>query len=74
MGAAFSFEVYTHLRVLGSLPYGWACEGVAILPNRQLTLIQFNILVSVSNYREVALELLARDDDRSAVVVGVEAE
>lgn len=70
----FSFEAYTHLRVLGCLPSGWAREGVAILPNRQLALIQFNILVSVPDYREVALELLARYDDRSAVVVGVEAE
>lgn len=74
LSAAFSFEAYTHLRVLGCLPSGWAREGVAILPNRQLALIQFNILVSVPDYREVAFELLARYDDRSAVVVGVEAE
>lgn len=39
-----------------------------------LFLIQLNILVRIADQREVAFELLARDDDRGAVVVGVETE
>ena len=38
------------------------------------SLIQLDVLVGVAHLREVALELLTRDNHREAVVVGVEAQ
>lgn len=48
-------------------------RGASILCH-QTWLVQLYILVCVADLREVALELLARDNHREAVVVGVEAQ
>ena len=51
-----------------------ACVKIFDFDNNYVFLIQLNILIRISDQREVALELLARDYDRGAVVVGVETE
>lgn len=80
MGAALLFEanLYTHLRWRGAarlkIAGATACVKIFDFANNYVFLIQLNILIRISDQREVALELLARDYDRSAVVVGVETE